>query len=146
MKNNQATVVCIDNWSEFTGPKDEFLVNFNKHNGANQATFIESDCWSMDVHQLPKFNIYMYDGAHDHESRHRVLTHYIDCIQDQFIYIVDDWNWAQVREGTRAAIQELQLQVLYEKEIRLSEEESGYTHDAATWWNGIYMCVLSKQT
>lgn len=28
MYGNKATVVCIDNWSEFGGPKDEFLVNF----------------------------------------------------------------------------------------------------------------------
>ena len=27
MCNNKATVVCIDNWSEFGGPKYEFLIN-----------------------------------------------------------------------------------------------------------------------
>ena len=26
---NKAKVVCIDNWSEFGGPKEEFIQNFN---------------------------------------------------------------------------------------------------------------------
>ena len=30
MCKNKATVVCIDNWSEFGGPKNEFLLNFEK--------------------------------------------------------------------------------------------------------------------
>ena len=30
MCGNKAKVVCIDNWSEFGGPKAEFLVNFEK--------------------------------------------------------------------------------------------------------------------
>ena len=33
MCNNQAKVICIDNWSEFGGPKSEFLVNFEKFKG-----------------------------------------------------------------------------------------------------------------
>ena len=57
-------VVCIDNWSEFGGPKDEFLTNFNTYKGENDAEFIENDCFKVDVSQLPKFNMYMYDGNH----------------------------------------------------------------------------------
>lgn len=64
MCSNKATVVCIDNWSEFGCPRDEFLQNFNTYKGQNNATFIEEDCFKVDVSQLPKFNIYMYDGNH----------------------------------------------------------------------------------
>jgi hypothetical protein len=55
-----------------------------------------------------------------------------------FIFIVDDWNWKDVRDGTRASFQALNLKVLYEKEI--------FTQDQVkeTWWNGIYVAILHK--
>jgi hypothetical protein len=48
MCENKATVVCIDNWSEFDGPKNEFLINFNTYKGENDARFIEQDCFTVD--------------------------------------------------------------------------------------------------
>ena len=64
MCNNKATVVCIDNWSEFGGPKYEFLKNFQEFKGENNARFIESDCYNVDVSDLPKFNMYMLSLIH----------------------------------------------------------------------------------
>lgn len=143
---NRAKVVCIDNWSEFGGPKDEFLYNYEKFKGANDARFIEGDCFQMDVSALPKFNIYMYDGDHKNESHYRALLHYYECLDDVFIYIVDDWNWKDVRGGTQQAIQKLHLKVLYEKEMRLTWDDTHTSHPLAgeTWWNGIYVAILQK--
>lgn len=146
MCNNEATVVCIDNWSEFGGPKAEFLVNFKKFKGKNAATFIEKDCYKVDVSGLPKFNIYMYDGNHTHESHYQALLHYYNCLDDVFIFIVDDWNWVDVRDGTINSIKKLNLKVLYEKEVRLTWDNS-HTPEAeakASWHNGIYVAILQK--
>lgn len=146
MCGNKATVVCIDNWSQFGGPKAEFLVNFEKFKGENDATFIEDDCYKVDVSLLPKFNIYMYDGNHDNESHYNALLHYYNCLDDVFIFIVDDWNWEEVRNGTIKSIKKLNLKVLYEKEIRLTWDNSHTPRDQAfqTWHNGIYVAVLQK--
>jgi hypothetical protein len=146
MYNNQAKIVCIDNWSEFGGPKSEFLVNFEKFKGENEATFIENDCYKVDVSTLPKFNIYMYDGNHTNESHYKALLHYYNCLDDIFIFIVDDWNWQDVRDGTINSIQKLNLKVLYEKEIRLTWDNSHTPQPQArdTWWNGIYVAILQK--
>jgi len=143
MCNNKSKVVCIDNWSEFGGPKSEFLANFEKFKGENEASFIENDCYKVDVYALPKFNIYMYDGNHSNESHYKALLHYYHCLDDVFIFIVDDWNWKDVRDGTVNSIQKLNLKVLYEKEIRLSWDETT-THEKNTWWNGIYVAILQK--
>ena len=139
MCGNKATVVCIDNWSQFGGPKDEFLVNFNKYRGENTASFIEQDCFTVDISQLPKFNIYMFDGDHHEHSQYQAIIHYYPCLDDVFIFIVDDWNWSQVRTGTFKAFKELNLQVVYSKEI--STPDNCF---AETWWNGIYVAVLQK--
>jgi hypothetical protein len=146
MCENKATVICIDNWSEFGGPKSEFLVNFKKFKGENEATFIENDCYNIDVSILPKFNIYMYDGNHTEESHYKALQHYYNCLDDIFIFIVDDWNWEHVRNGTIKSIQELNLKVLYEKEIRLTWDNSITPEPELSnnWWNGIYVAILQK--
>ena len=141
MCGNKGTIVCIDNWCQFGGPKNEFLLNFYKHKGDNDATFIENDCYKIDVTKLPKFNIYMYDGEHSSESHYKALSHYYDCLDDIFIFIVDDWNWKDVRDGTLSSIQKLNLKVLYEKEIRLTLDNSTTMGD---WWNGIYVAILQK--
>jgi hypothetical protein len=146
MCGNKANVICIDNWSEFGGPKSEFLVNFEKFKGENNATFIENDCYKVDVSVLPKFNIYMYDGNHTNEGHYNALLHYYSCLDDVFIFIVDDWNWKDVRDGTINSIKNLNLKVLYEKEVRLTWDNSHTPEPKArdTWWNGIYVAILQK--
>jgi hypothetical protein len=146
MYGNKANVVCIDNWSEFGGPKAEFLVNFEKFKGENKASFIENDCFKVDTSTLPKFNIYMYDGNHTYDSHYNALLHYYNCLDDLFIFIVDDWNCKDVRDGTNRCIQKLNLKVMYEKEIRLTWDNSHTPIRIAehTWWNGIYVAILQK--
>jgi hypothetical protein len=141
MCGNNATVVCIDNWSEFNGPKSEFLVNFNKYKGDNHASFIEQDCYKVDVSKLPSFNMYMYDGNHEEHSHYMALSHYINCMDDMFIYVVDDWNWEKVRRGTLNSIKALNLDVLYTKEIFTEDPVHGVKE---TWWNGVYIAILKK--
>lgn len=148
MCNNKAKkIVCIDNWSQFGGPKEEFLINFEKFKGENNASFIENDCYKVDVSLLPKFNIYMYDGDHSYENHYKALLHYYDCLDDMFIFIVDDWNWKEVRDGTYDSIRKLNLKILYETEIRLTWDNSHTFMPLAkdTWWNGIFIAILEKQ-
>jgi len=144
---NAARVVCIDNWSEFGGPRDEFLVNFNKYKGNNDATFIEADCFNLDISSLQKFNIYMYDGPHEENDHYRALTHYYNCLDDTFIFIVDDWNWKKVRDGTINSLKGLNLSVLYERDIRTTHDNSHPvfgSKEQLDWHNGIYVAILKK--
>lgn len=147
MCGNKAKVICIDNWSEFGGPKNEFLNNFKKFKGNNDASFIESDCYKVDISTLSKFNIYMYDGNHTNESHYMALLYYYNCLDDIFIFIVDDWNWKDVRDGTMKSIQKLNLKVLYEKEIRTTQDDSHPvwgSEEQRNWHNGIYVSILQK--
>jgi len=146
MCGNKAKVICIDNWSEFGGPKAEFITNFNRFKGENDATFLEQDCFKVPVGLLPKFNIYMYDGNHSKDSHYRALVHYYDCLDDTFVFIVDDWNWADVRDGTMDSFKKLNLKVLYEREVRLTFDNSVTPEPdrSKTWWNGIYVAILRK--
>ena len=149
MCNNKATVVCIDNLIELGGVNNELLSNFNTYKGNNNASFIECDSFKVDVSTLPKFNIYMYDGDHDAKSHYNALVYYYNCLDDTFIFVVDDWNWEHVRKATMESIEFLKLNVLYEKHLITSETPNmtlnsigGQQH----WWNGMYVVVLQKNT
>ena len=159
MYKNKMKCLCMDNWSwnkkpqkrqgQNTGPKDEFLKYFNKYKGENDADFLEGDCWDHDPSKLGKFNIYMYDGKHTTEATTRALTHYISCMDDEFIYMVDDWNMShltkKVKLGTMKGIEECGLEVLWSKGINTDHakrKKTGGCKDG--WWNGIGIFVLKK--
>ena len=144
MCGNKAKILCIDNWTELGAPRSEFFSNFDTYKGENDATFLEEDCFKIDVSQLPKFNIYMYDGNHEETSHYMALIHFYSCLDDMFIFIVDDWNWVNVRDGTYNSFKHLNVSVLYEREIRLTTDNST-THAKETWHNGIYVAILQKQ-
>lgn len=144
MYKNKAKVVCIDNWSEFEGPKEEFINNFEKYKGDNDASFIEEDSFKVDLSKLPKFNIYMYDGCHKYESHYNALKYYYDCLDDIFIFIVDDWNNHRIRASTLSSIIDLRLGILYKQEFIYSNEDNTNTNDRNGWWNGMLIVVLQK--
>jgi hypothetical protein len=143
MYKNKAKVVCIDNWSEFEGPHLECFTNLNKFKGDNHCDFICDDAFQVDVSELFKFNLYLYDGDHSKEAHRLALTHYIDTMDSTFIFVVDDWNWEQVRDGTRRAIDELGLKVLWDQE-KLCLYTGPTGESTKTWWNGMWAAVLQK--
>jgi hypothetical protein len=153
MCNNNMTCVCVDNWSEFDNVKDEFLENFNKFRGKNKATFIEKNYWDVDVSKLGKFNIYMFDGNHSEKSHYQALNHYFSCLDNEFIYLVDDWNWQDVKVGTLKSIKDNNCDILYKKEIFTNTQNqpewgpgpnSRFGKDG-DWHNGICIFVLKKK-
>lgn len=150
MYKNKAKITCIDNWSQFSSEEDiqgRFLKNLNQYRGENEVTLIEADCFAVDDSKLQTYTVYLYDGAHSKEDHKKALTHFIDCLDDTFIYICDDWNWDDVRRGTIEAIQELNLEVLYSVEKIYEEDDPlpiPYHYGKATWWNGIWAGVLRK--
>lgn len=147
--NTMDICVAIDNWSEFGGPKDEFIHIFERYKGNNNARFIESDCWNSElIKSLEpyKFNVYMYDGYHSEQAQYDALIKYLPCLDDTFIWIVDDWNAPEVRNGTFRAIQDSGVNVIWKQETRSTWDNTHSEMNLAksTWWNGIAIFVIQK--
>ena len=138
--NNKLTCLCIDNWSEFGGPKEEFLENFNKFKGTNDAQFLERNCWNIETSSIGRFNIYMYDGDHSEQSQYDALVRYYQALDDEFIFLVDDWNFNDVKVGTFRAMVDLKLNILFEKQINTESDDP-----KNDWHNGIGIFVLEKE-
>lgn len=130
--------VCIDNWSQFGSPKGEFLQNLDELK--DKFDYYDEDCFTFDLSKFKhNFNVYFFDGPHFEKDQEAALTHYIDCLDDEFIYLCDDWNEEEVKKGTRNAIEKLNLEVLQEWEL-----PSNYNGDRVNWWNGFYVAYCRK--
>jgi hypothetical protein len=139
--NNNIKATCIDNWCEFGGPKDICKQNLDKYKGISEVTLIEQDCFAIDKTIFPyKFNVYLYDGGHEYEHQYKAITYYYEVLDDISIVIIDDWMAPWIRDGTRAAFKDLNINILYEKEFI----PTGTGTVPEEWWNGIYIGLIKK--
>jgi len=99
---NDLSALFIDNWCQFNGDKKIFQNAIEKYLTKNsKCQLLESDCWKVNTNKIPNdFNIYLYDAGHTEEDHCKALTYYYNNLQDNFIFIVDDWGWGEVRDGT----------------------------------------------
>lgn len=149
-KNNNYSI-AIDDWSEFTHTKakEQFLDNVNRYIDLekNKIGFIEKDCFKITSNDLRidkhgKFKVYLYDGPHKFEEHYKALVNYIDFLEDDFIFLCDDWNWKDtVEAGTREAIKDLKLNIHREW---VAETPNNTDTDKDGWWNGYFAMVASK--
>jgi hypothetical protein len=153
---NNVTALFIDNWSQFNGDPNILKKGLEKFSKDSTWNLIESDCWHVDLEKLPgaPFNVYLYDGGHTELDHYKALTYYYPVLDDTFIFIVDDWNWADVRDGTMRAINELTEGSVNKKAKVLFRHEEFLSHDDVegmpehngknTWWNGIGVFLVTK--
>jgi hypothetical protein len=148
INRNRLEVVAIDNWSEFGGPKDQFLANLNRFKtpGA-KVDFIESDFRKVDYGALGEFSIFLFDGPHEYQDQYDGLALTAKAMAKRFIFIVDDWNWERVRLGTFGAIKALDMSVVYSLEIRSSLDGTQPVVNGAQsdWHNGYFISVLEQR-
>lgn len=149
MYNNKVKGVFIDNWCLFGGNSNIFSNAIQKYMSKDSSyTLLESDCWKVDTETIGKFNVYLYDGEHYEEDHFKALSYYIENMDDEFIYLCDDWNWPEVRDGTFNAIKELDLKVIFRHEIFMSpgDLKGMPNHEGKKkWWNGIGIFLLHKK-
>jgi hypothetical protein len=145
MVGNKLSLTCIDNWSLFDGPKEDFLRNIEAcKNSETNFNFIESDFRKVNYESIGKFNIYLFDGPHSEEDQYDGIKLALPALDDTFTLIVDDWNWEEVRDGTILAIKELQLKV--HCSITIKTTENPQPSDGSDWHNGYFIALCSKPT
>lgn len=139
-ENNLQQAVAIDNWSQFSGPRQTFLNNTKKFLQKNRFCFYEGDCFKVnfEVFKQP-INIYFYDGEHSVTSQKLALVYYEKALDNTFILVVDDYNWIEAQQGTQQGIKDLGFEIVFETVL-----PARYNGDRENWWNGLYVAVLSK--
>lgn len=152
IKDNPLTAVAIDNWKDQIQPATNnidalpansvhtFIENVKAFKGHSTITVVDSDLFSVDTSRwFNKIKMWFYDGPHEFEFTKRAVQHYYDTLADEAIIVFDDANWNGVVDGARAGLESVGAKITYEKMI-LTEVE-----DPNSWWNGLYIVVISKR-
>jgi len=109
-----ARVCGVDDWSQsFDVPDDcirpqaEFIASLSP-----RASLISKNCWdiaSEDVESVldGKPNVLLYDAGHTRDEQRRAVEHFWPLMDDEFVFIVDDWKTDGVMDGTYDGIHSL---------------------------------------
>jgi hypothetical protein len=147
LNGNSVKALCIDNWSQFGGPKSAFLANIERVRSQSPDVdfrFIENDFRRVDYTSLGRFNIFLFDGPHEELDQYDGIMVARPALEKSFVLIVDDWNWRQVRVGTFRAIRDAGYSIASSIEIRTTQDNThapvhGKNSD---WHNGYFIAVL----
>jgi SAM-dependent methyltransferase len=146
--NSHVHGVCIDNWSQFGSPRQEYDANIQKFLPEADVTTIEGDSFVTGVVGDTTFDMYLYDGGHTYNDHRRAITHFARHLADVSIVIIDDWNWPAVRAGTLQGLAESYdvLKVRESSEVRHTHDDSHTPFDQAKaqYWNGIVVMVIER--
>jgi hypothetical protein len=146
MDKNCLRIICIDNWSQFGGPKDAFVNNTDiVRTDTINFHFIESDFRKVAAPDIGRFNIYFFDGPHEEHDQYDGLALYDAALDDDFFFIVDDWNWPGVRSGTMNAIRDTGFDINFAIEIRTTQNNQHAEVHGADWHNGYFLSKLSRK-
>jgi len=99
--NRQCMSIGVDNFSEFGGPREEFLSNYAslKH---DKSLFWDMDYieYFKDVHDGKKIGFYFYDGPHGYQDQLRALELAEPFLGTNAMIMVDDTNHPIPRGAT----------------------------------------------
>ncbi len=152
LEGNNIVANAVDNWSDTSNvpmkdidikaekgnTKELFKKNIRPHVSGKSIVIVDSDSEDS-LSKIPvKSNVVLYDGEHTVEAHYSFLTKYNNKIDNTFCFIVDDWNWSQVRHGTERSIETLGYKVLFKEEIFTKGE------DPNDFWNGLGIFVINK--
>jgi len=148
---NDVDAVAIDNWSEFGGPANQFFTNLARFKGAARVSFLEQDFRNVDFQNLVSifglFNLYFFDGPHSSKNQYDGIVKVQSALTPSYVQIVDDWNWAEVRDGTLSAIADLSLRIEFMAQVRttLDGKHAPWPHsENSDWHNGCCIAVVSR--
>jgi hypothetical protein len=146
-KNNIKSI-AIDNWSEFDGPKEEFLKNVEFFCPESDYAFIEKDSFQITKEEvtrtLPSVDIFLYDGCHKYESHKNAIVHFSKFLSKFSIIIIDDWRnddlWERVQRGTYDGLKESGL-IVHRKFEKITKQELTGRQE---YWNGFGMFICER--
>lgn len=144
---NQVEALCIDNWAQFDGPRDEFFSNMQLAlSDKVKFRFIEKDFRDVDFGSIGQFNIYLFDGPHEEADQYDGVVLAQPALTRRYLLVVDDWNWRAVRNGTFRALIDARCRIEAALEVRTTLDDSHpvVAMEKSEWHNGYFIAAIVK--
>ena len=137
MLNTNCNVYGNDNFSQFDGPKKEFVRKFNSLKNEEKHFFYECDYkdFFKDFEKLKKsISFYYYDGEHSYKNQFENLIIAKEYFKSGTIILVDDINFQEVESGTKDFISKYPNEYKIIKDIKTANN-----HCHPSYWNGLFL-------
>ncbi|MEL0124241.1 MAG: class I SAM-dependent methyltransferase [Alphaproteobacteria bacterium] len=148
---NNIDMTCVDNFSQNflpnLDPEKEFKKNINKYiNEKSSFSLIKKDFRDIKYNKLVKHNIFFFDGPHHYKDHYDAISMVSPSMNDNFLMIIDDWNWKQVREATHEAINNCKLKIISSIEIKTTQDDSSslFIGEHSDWHQGCIFLNVQK--
>ena len=132
--NVNRTSVGVDDFSQFGGPRREFLERFEQARGARDAFYDQGfDDYFEKAHAGRPIGFYLYDGGHGYADQMRGLALAEPFLVPGALILVDDTNWPNPRRATMDFLDARRgaYEVLAERATPVNRHP--------TFWNGIML-------
>ena len=137
MLNTNCNVYGNDNFSQFNGPKKEFMRKFNSLKNEEKHFFYECDYkdFFKNFEKLKKsISFYYYDGEHSYKNQFENLIIAKEYFKSGTIILVDDVNFQEVESGTKDFISKYPNEYKIIKDIKTANN-----HCHPSYWNGLFL-------
>lgn len=90
-------------------------------------------------------DLYCFDADHSYESQRKAMTHFLPSMANEFICVVDDWQFGDVKRGTMDGIVDSGCEILFQQELLNPEPYTEDQHLNDFWWRGFAVFLLRKK-
>ena len=135
MINTSCSVIGIDNFSQFGGPRDECMAVFDRYCRSNTEFYDMDYVDYLNKHTGP-IDFYFYDGHHSYENQYRAMQVASPYFQSGTLVMVDDTNVPQVKQATFDGLNSLKID--YDVWFDISTAHNKHP----TFWNGLLLLEI----
>lgn len=129
--NSGRKSIGVDNFSQFGGPRDEFLKRFEQHRGPlDEFHDLDYEEYFANHHRTP-IGFYFYDGEHSYENQLKGLQVAEPFFSPGCRILIDDTNIPAARD----AMEDFRAASARRYEVLLDKPTSRNLHPAL--WNGV---------
>ena len=135
MIETNCQVIGVDNFSEFGGPKETLVQNFNKYKNIKLHKFYELDYidfFNKFEKEKKSINFYFYDGEHSYKNQYENLILVDQFLANDAIIMIDDINFIDVENASKDFVSK------YSKNYKILREiKTANNHCHPSYWNGL---------
>ncbi len=131
LDNQAKRCVGVDNFSQFGGPKQEFLARFEKLRSPEHHFYeMDYEDYFREKH-TGRLGVYLYDGEHSYANQLKGLQVAEPYFAPGCIVLVDDTNWDEPRQASLDFINQSS------RNYQLLLDARSAANGHPTWWNGL---------
>ena len=145
---NAMSATALDNWSWPKADFNKFKSYLDELAAGVDVSLINKDFRAVDFGSIGPFNVMFYDGSHDEADQLDGVKLPVAAMRDEYVVIVDDWNWPHVRRGTFAGLEAAGCRIQASIELFTSRDGQlpamKHRGSKSDWHNGMFAATVRR--